>query len=244
MSYSLKYAILLQVDGAIDPDGIGLSKATAAAALRKLANDVENGYVRVADLLKSPIDSKQEDRWVLRKIDEPGVIRGEFIDEWIRTSATDLNPKYTASNEEIIAYGIMWDASAIWMRPENLGQKPVLAGVWNEDGDRVAQLDLSDWLAWATEDDIAAGIRDGWNFTFAVDAAFSANPEDHDGRFDPLADDPNLLHAQSCGEDLTLAFVAENVPHARAYLNELRPGLIQSIEDDLDRRQQEHELGM
>lgn len=244
MSYTLTYPMLLKVEGAIDPDGIGVSKAAVAAALRKLAEDIEIEYVRVSELLNSPIDSRPEDRWVLRKIDQPGVIRGEASDEWISTKAKDLDPKFTLSSAEIRDRDIAWDASAIWMRPENLGQKPVLAGIWNEDGDMVAQLDLSDWLAWADEEEVAAGIRDGWGFSFALESALSVEPEERNGRPDPLAGDPNLARAQANGEQLTLAFTADNVIHARAYIEELRPGLIQSIEDDLDRRQQEQDLGM
>ena len=241
MSYKLHYAMLLPVDGVIDSDGIGLSEATVARALRKLADQVEDGCAPLKNLIGSPVNSEREDRWVLRALCETGVIR-KSCGGWVHVTPETLDVRDTVASREVLEHAIIWDEHSIWMRPENIGQAPVIAGIWNEDGDRVDQLDLADWLAWAGEDDVAAGIRDGWCFTFALQSAASTEPDERNGRIDPLWDDPNFRHAEVVGAELTLAITSENVPRARAYIEQLYPGLIQSVEDDLDRRQQEMEM--
>jgi len=236
MSYKLQYAMLLPVEGAIDADGVGLGKDAFAAALRNMADLIEEEVFPLKDVFGTPVDSRIEDRWVLRSIDEPGVIRTSDA-SWARTTSATFDIKDSLPSEVI--YNQIWNRKAsLWMRPENIDQEPVLASTLKLDDPDSAlnKLDLADWLAWVGEDEVGNGIRAGWDFSSAIEDAFSPYPDERNGRVNPLKDDPNLQNAAFFFvyplEDMALVILPENQEHARSYIKDLYPGLLENIEND------------
>jgi hypothetical protein len=235
MSYKLQYALLVPVPGSMDPDGIAHPEEGFADALRDLADRIESQTLSVKDVFRSPVSSEREDRWVQRRIEQEGLIRSAS-GVWIFATPQTLNLSDTWSSEEILKRTTAMNRDAVWMRPENLSQNPVLATIrdTHQPDDPICRMDLADWLAWAGEEAVIEGIKSGWDFSFLYDSAASPCPDTRNDEVDPVHQDPNFKFAVNLaawtGTAISILIDEEHQEHARSYIEDLYPGLFEKID--------------
>lgn len=226
MSHTHYYPILLPVTGMQETGPVGLTREKVAEALSDMARLVlEASPEQLREIIgRDPVSTYPEDSWVLRPIDRPNMIyRADGGAESVRYE--DIRPQDKLNSAEISARNIRPFSDAIWSRPENLGGTPVLMSVSGDQGE-IGRIDIRDWLAWTGDDEIMFLAENGWNMEAAASLAMSEHAEGED----PLATEPLLVSCRDRGVVPVCVVDPEYRQTARAFLAELRPGLLEREE--------------
>lgn len=169
MSYLHHYPMLLEVPGMIEDTTVGLSRERVAQALRAMADRVEKGSPDLAQLLgRGPVSVRKEDRWVWRSIDTPKVIckaSGGWVE--VESDLIDLEDSCDSMKAASLLNKSVRNApknleTAIWVRPENVGGKPVILEMRDEPDGQTFRTDIRDFLAFAAAEDVRALADAGW----------------------------------------------------------------------------------
>lgn len=212
MSYKNLHAVLIPIEGMLDERGTGLTAEVAAAAIESLAARLRANPESLRDFVGYPVNSTPEDRWILRSATEPRIRKADG--GWITAERNEFDIANSLTSDEIVQMLPGAGEAEYWALPEDAWGNPVLATFRSHDGRFLGQADIRDWLADATEGDIAKLIHEGWG------AGLS-------GRVMALdlkeAGDPNAMVAFERAGPEGPAVSVEDTARATAYLRNLMP---------------------
>lgn len=229
MTYRHHYPMLLQVSGMLEEGTVGLTPKKVADALREMADRIEHEPVNLRDILGSgPVNAEREDRWVLRSVEHKNRIMGDG--GWHESKSIDVMPYEMVQSEAAARLtpmkGTSQDPASIWVRPEDIGQDPLIIEFRADEGDVSFYADATEFMAEADGDIVGEFAHSSFKAEdprYLIDELLERNL--------PVAI-AMAAHAEETGATFTLEIGDKDA--AMRFLKECRPDIHEEVSSSLD----------